>query len=384
MKLVSGHTMQELDRRTIDELGVPGLTLMENAGAACADEIVSQFGGTGKRALVVAGKGNNGGDGYVIARLLARKGWEVRVCVLADAGQIGGDAAANLALLPPDMVRFCPREGEVAALLGEEMPRTDVIVDALLGTGLNSEVGGVYREAIDLINGSGRPVVAVDIPSGIQAATGRVLGCAVTAGTTVTFACAKLGHAFHPGAGHTGRLVVADIGIPAELVASAPGCDFLDAEAVRPLVRRRDRQAHKGLFGHCLIVAGSTGKTGAAALSANSAVRAGSGLVTLAVPETLNPILEVKTTEAMTVPVPDAGRGYLGAAALPAIEPLLGGRRSVAIGPGIGRHPETVALVQSLVEAAEIPLVVDADGLNALAEDITVLNRTRSPSLVLT
>lgn len=384
MKIISGPTMQELDRRAIHECGVPGLALMENAGQACADEICARFGGSGgKRALVMAGKGNNGGDGYVIARLLAERGWQVRVCVLADRAQIGGDAGVNLAKLPPSMVRFCP-DGDLAQLVGEEMAEADVIVDALLGTGLNSPVGGSYAEAINLINDSGRPVVAVDIPSGIHATTGQVLGCAVRAQVTVTFACAKLGHCFYPGAEYAGRLVVADIGIPSHLTADAPGCEFLTPEAVRPLVRPRDRQAHKGHFGHCLIVAGSTGKSGAAALAANSAVRAGSGLVTLAVPERLNPVLEVKTTEAMTVPLPDDAGGSLTRAGLPVIESLLEGKDSLAIGPGIGRQPETVALVQALVETAAIPLVVDADGLNALAMDSAVLQRTKTDSMVLT
>jgi len=385
MKLVTGHTMQELDRRAITACGVPSLTLMENAGRACADQIHARFGRTGStRALIMAGKGNNGGDGYVIARLLAERGWQVRVCVLADQAQVGGDAGVNLARLPAGMALFCPREGELPTLVQEELSGADVIVDALLGTGLNSTVGGVYCEAIDLINSAGRPVAAVDIPSGIHADTGQVMGRAVRATTTVTFACAKQGHCFYPGAEYTGYLVVADIGIPPELTAAADGCAFLNAEAVRPLVRPRDRQAHKGHFGHCLIVAGSTGKTGAAALAANSAVRAGSGLVTLGVPERLNPILEVKTTEAMTVPLPDGGHGSLTPAALPAIQALLADKDSLAIGPGIGRLPESAALVRTLVETTEIPLVIDADGLNALAGDMGVLRRTTSASIVIT
>jgi hydroxyethylthiazole kinase-like uncharacterized protein yjeF len=385
MRVVTSHTMQELDRRAITEFGVPGLTLMEHAGQACADEIMAHFGQTGeKRALVMAGKGNNGGDGYVIARLLDQKGWQVRVCVLAERGQITGDAAHNLARLPAGMVRFCVQSERLLTVLAEETLQAGVIVDALLGTGLNSDVSGLYRETIDLINASGRPVVSVDIPSGIHGTTGQIQGVAVTASVTVTFAFAKLGHILYPGAELTGRLVVADIGIPAPVMESASGYDFLNCAGIRPLLHRRDRCAHKGHFGHCLIVAGSTGKTGAAALSANSAVRAGSGLVTLAIPESLNPILEVKTTEAMTVPIPDSGCGFLGADAVQAIESLLIGKDALAIGPGLGREPETVALVQALVEAVPIPMVIDADGLNALADDITVLKRKQTANIVLT
>jgi NAD(P)H-hydrate epimerase len=174
---------------------------------------------------------------------------------------------------------------------------------------LRSDIAGLYMEAIELINASGRPVVAVDIPSGIHGTTGRVLGDAVRASTTVTFAFAKLGHVLYPGAEHTGKLVIADVGIPPQLMDTATGYDFLNDEIIRPMLRRRDRIAHKGHFGHCLIIAGSTGKTGAAALTANSAVRAGSGLVTLAVAESLHHILEIKTTEVMTVALPDSNSG---------------------------------------------------------------------------
>jgi len=385
MKVVTAHTMQEIDKRAIEEFGIPGLTLMENAGRCCVESIVSEFGLKGNnRAVIIAGKGNNGGDGYVVARLLKQKGWSVKVYILAEHDQIAGDAAVNLAKLTPDMINFCPHEGQLTALHLDEIYQADVLVDAMLGTGLRSDVTGVYREAIELLNSSGRPILAVDIPSGIHGTTGRVLGEAVRAYITVTFAFAKLGHVLYPGAEHTGRLEVVDIGIPLQLMETVMGYDFLNQECIRPLLRRRDRQAHKGHFGHCLIIAGSPGKTGAASLSANSAVRAGSGLVTLAVPESLNHILEIKTTEAMTVPLPDSGSGFLSSHAFPAIEKLLPGKDALAIGPGIDRRPGTVALVQTLLETVDLPMVLDADALNALAEDMTVLRRKKSANVVLT
>jgi NAD(P)H-hydrate epimerase len=375
--------MQEIDRRAIEEFGIPGLTLMENAGRSCVDEIVAEFGLAG-RALVLAGKGNNGGDGFVIARLLSQRGWSVKVVVLADRVQIGGDAAINLEKLPFEMTTFCTREGQLPEHHKNDIFEADVIVDALIGTGLCSDVTGIYLEAIDLVNTSRRPVLSVDIPSGIDGTTGQILGTAVRARITVTFAFAKLGHVLFPGAEETGRLVISDIGIPAELMETASGYDFLDIETIRPLLHRRDRMAHKGQFGHCLIIAGSTGKTGAAALSANSAVRTGSGLVTLAVAESIHTVLEMKTTEVMTSPLPDSGSGHLTNSAFPAIEKLLAGKDAVAIGPGLDRRPGTYALVQTLVEAITVPLVIDADGLNALAEEITVLNRKKSKLLILT
>jgi NAD(P)H-hydrate epimerase len=375
--------MQEIDRRAINEFGIPGLNLMENAGRGCVDTIISDFGPKG-RAVIIAGKGNNGGDGYVIARLLESKGWGVKVYILAERQQIGGDAALNLERLPAGIVQYCPHEGQLPALHVEEIFQADVIVDAMLGTGLRSDISGVYMEAIDLINAAGRPILSVDIPSGIHGTTGRVLGDAVRASMTVTFAFAKLGHVLFPGAEHTGRLIIKDVGIPPQLMASVSGYDFIIDDNVRPLLKRRDRLAHKGQFGHCLIVAGSTGKTGAAALSANSAVRAGSGLVTLGVAESLHQILEVKTTEVMTTPLPDSGSGYLTSSAFPALEKLLPGKDALAIGPGLDRRPGTVSLVHTIVETVSLPLVIDADGLNALAEDISVLRRKKSADIVLT
>ena len=383
MRVVTAHTMQAIDKQAIEECGIPGLQLMESAGRSCVEEIIAEFGLNG-RCVVLAGKGNNGGDGYVIARLLGQKGWNVKVIILADREQITGDAAVNLEKLTGTTINYCTHEGQLSALHMEEIFQSDVIVDALLGTGLRSNVGGIFLEAIDLMNASGRPVVSVDIPSGIHGTTGRVLGDAVRAYITVTFAFAKLGHVLYPGAEHTGRLVVADIGIPAQLMETVSGYDFLNADRMRPMLHRRDRQAHKGHFGHCLIIAGSTGKTGAASLTANSAVRAGSGLVTLAVAESIHGILEMKTTEAMTFPLQDSGSGYLTNSAFPAIEKLLAGKDAVAIGPGLDRRPGTFALVQNLVETVSLPMVIDADGLNALAEDITVLKRKKSKQVILT
>ncbi|MDA8414565.1 MAG: NAD(P)H-hydrate dehydratase [Desulfobacteraceae bacterium] len=383
MKVVTVHTMQELDAQAIDEFGIPGLKLMEKAGQSCVDTIIAEFGPRG-RAVIIAGKGNNGGDGYVIARLLCQAEWSVFICVLAERSLISGDAAINLDRVPRESVAYCPQEGQLSAGCRDEISRADVIVDAMLGTGLSNDVSGVYREAIEVINASGRPVLAVDIPSGIHGTTGRVLGDAVRATVTVTFAFAKLGHVLYPGAEYTGRLIVADIGIPADLMEAAHGYDLLNAEIIRPLLHRRDRQAHKGDFGHCLVIAGSPGKTGAASLCANSAVRAGSGLVTLAVAESLHGILETKTTEVMTVPLPDSNSGFVTSNAFPTIEKLLNGKDALALGPGLDRRPGTTALVQTIVESIALPMVIDADGLNALADDITILRRKKSATIILT
>jgi NAD(P)H-hydrate epimerase len=384
MKVITGETMQRIDRRAIEEFGVSGLTLMENAGHGCAEKIIDEFGyGPQKRAVIVAGRGNNGGDGYVIARLLKEQGWQVVTFILATQDEIKGDARVNLDLLSEMPVLYCPEQGGLDRF-ASTLKEATVIVDALLGTGLKSEVTSIYAEVIGIINNSGKPVVAVDIPSGIDAATGRVFGCAVKADSTITFALAKCGHVLYPGAEYTGKLHIVDIGIPAELIASAEGHEFLVTSAVRPLLRRRSRNAHKGDAGHCLIIAGSPGKTGAAAMAANSAVRAGAGLVTLAVPASLNAILEVKTTEAMTIPIPDNNCGLFGDEAFTAILLATMGKDSVAIGPGISLNPEIAMLVRDLVANVSQPLVIDADGLNALAEDPDILLRKKSAIVILT
>jgi ADP-dependent NAD(P)H-hydrate dehydratase / NAD(P)H-hydrate epimerase len=384
MRIVTAETMRKAERLTIGDRGIPGRLLMETAGRACADVVCAEWGtGNGKRAVIVAGKGNNGGDGYVVARCLLRRDWNVAILVLAERKDITGDAVENLTLLDPSIITFCPAHGDMR-LHAEVFRNASIIVDALFGIGLNTEVSGAYAEAVEMINSSGRPVLAVDIPSGIDASTGRVLGDAVHADVTVTFGFAKVGHVVYPGREYTGKLKVVDIGIPNEIAASMETHEFLDVKSVQPLVKPRAKCGHKGNFGHCLIVAGATGKTGAASLAANSAVRTGSGLVTLAVPASLNPVLEVKTTEAMTLPVDDAGKGFLGVGNSDAILRATQGKDAIAIGPGISREPETIALVRRLVKDALLPMVVDADGLNAIAEDVAILDQKRSPAIVLT
>lgn len=376
--------MRSAERLTMDERGVPGRVLMETAGRACADIVCAEWGaGNEKNAVIVAGKGNNGGDGYVIARCLLRRGWSVEVFILAERSEIAGDAAANLMLLDPACFTFCNTPGDLLPNAGV-FHNASVIVDALFGIGLNTEVSGLYADAIEVMNSAGRPLLSVDIPSGIDASTGKVLGKAVQAYVTVTFGFAKIGHALYPGRAYTGNLKVVDIGIPDDIAASLECHEFLERESVRPLIKTRERCGHKGKYGHCLIVAGSTGKTGAASLAANSAVRTGSGLVTLAVPASLNPVLEVKTTEAMTLPLDDAGKGFLGTRSRDQILSAIQGKDAIAVGPGISRESETVSLVRRLVKDAALPMVVDADGLNAVAEDVSILHEKRSPALILT
>lgn len=384
MKVVTAEIMRLLELRTMDQFGVTGLSLMEKAGRGCAEAIIERFGQLpNHRAVILAGKGNNGGDGFVIARLLGEQGWRVTALVLARPDEIRGDARSNLDLLRDIPVIFINAEEQLASHEGEVNGAT-VIIDALFGTGLRSPVGGVFAEAVRMVNSTGRPVVSVDIPSGIDSSTGKVLGCAVQAEMTVTFALAKLGHILYPGAEYTGELKVVDIGIPREITDEAEGYEFVDAPAAGSLLKRRRRSAHKGDGGHCLIVAGSTGKTGAAAMAANGAVRSGAGLVTMAVPSSLNAILAAKTTEVMTIPLPDEGNGFLSGDAGKAIEEALTGKAVVAIGPGISWRPDTARLIRELSVSITLPMVIDADGLNAVSEEPDLLLKKKSAVMILT
>jgi NAD(P)H-hydrate epimerase len=383
LKAVTAEVMQQLDRRTIEEYGIAGLSLMERAGAGTAAIIQQRFGNIANpSALILAGKGNNGGDGLVIARILAGQGWRVEVLLFAATAALSGDAKANFERLPQSVTVTAVTASLPAIMAG--CADFTVLVDALFGTGLTNGLSGVIAEAAAVINASGRPVVAVDIPSGVDASTGRVPGEAVSAALTVSFGLAKVGQLLFPGAAYCGELIVNDIGIPDELCAAAPGITYLDEAHAATLLQPRSRTAHKGDNGHVLIVAGSKGKSGAAAMAANSAMRSGAGLVTLAVPESVHAILELKTTEAMTVPLSGCPAGSIGYDAVEEICTQVSGKSVLAIGPGVGRTAETAAVVRRVIADSVLPLIIDADGLNAVAADLAVVAGSQAPFIIMT
>jgi len=385
MKIVSAQQMQELDRRAIAG-GIPGIELMENAGRGTFEKIRQYFPGAFKQNIVVlCGRGNNGGDGFVIARCLHHAGARVKVILLATADRVSGDARTNLDAYR--RIGGVVQEVTDAAQWGSAVPdvqRAGLIVDAMLGTGLSAEVTGLYRQAIEDINAApGARIVSVDIPSGIDATSGAVLGAAVRAHLTCTFGLPKRGLLIEPGASYTGSREVIDIGIPEMLVRDVVTQEFLlDEQYLQGTLPRRRHDAHKGSFGHVLIIAGSPGKTGAAALAGQAAMRAGAGLVTVAAPAALNPVLEAKLTEVMTEPLPDAGAGFLGMQALPRLREILQGKTVVALGPGLATKDETAELVHSLLGQITVPVVIDADGLNVLAGHTELLTQARSPVIV--
>jgi len=369
MYLVTAAEMQQMDGETIQSFGIPGRVLMESAGRGAARFLLESFEGIENAYLaVLAGRGNNGGDGFVVARYAAQRGIDVVVYLLAEAKRVTGDARDNLALLAPLSIPVVEiPDGDTLAEYEPDMAQHDVWVDAVFGTGLSADIRGHYREAIDLLNSFQRPVLAIDIPSGVNADNGQICGTCVRAAATATFAYPKIGHVVHPGAQHTGHLEVIDIGIPPLIAdAVAPRQRLTESAEVAAELVRREPGDHKGSAGHLLVVAGSTGKTGAAAMACEGAMRTGAGLVTLGVPASLNPVLETMLLEVMTAPLPDTS-GALVPEAGDQIESLMAGKQCLAIGPGLGSAEQTGRLVRQLLRRSQIPMVIDADGLNHLA-----------------
>lgn len=363
MRAVTAATMREMDRRTIEDLGVPGSVLMERAGAGATEVALDLLGASGREVTVLCGKGNNGGDGFVIARRLLAAGHRVSVHTACEPSEIRGDAARALeAYRGAGGVLAESRPEAVRASLAS----ADLAVDALLGTGVTGAVGEPIASWIGAVNAAGRRVLAVDIPSGLSADTGAVLGVAARADVTVTFALPKLGLLQHPGAALAGRIVCVDIGIPADL--AGPDCPaLLESADVAALLPVRHPYAHKGDAGRVLIVAGSTGLTGAACLAAHACCRAGAGLVTVAIPGNLCASVEARLLEAMTWPLGGC-RSALAPSEVPEILERASGASALAVGPGLGRAPETLEAVRGLLDSADRPVIVDADALHALPE----------------
>jgi hydroxyethylthiazole kinase-like uncharacterized protein yjeF len=382
VKVVTTEQMRELDRKAIDERGIAGLTLMENAGRAVAESALRLTESQADRPIVVVcGRGNNGGDGFVAARRLADAGRRVKVFLAAHTEDVEGDARACLQRLSEAAVEVL--EVEDVQPVRKACCAAGLVVDALLGTGLSGKVRGLPGELIEVMNQCGRPVLAVDVPSGLDADTGEPLGLAVRAVETVTMGLPKIGLFLYPGMDSVGRVTVADIGFPADLVNDSPSAgDLTDQEWVRMLLPRRRTSAHKGSFGRVLVIAGSAGMTGAACLCAEAALRVGAGLVTVGCPASINDILEVKLTEAMTFPLPETYSRTLDTRALALILELAEEASVVAIGPGLSREPETAVLVRRLAARVERPMVVDADGINALADAAVILEGDHAPAVL--
>lgn len=382
MKIVTAEQMRELDRKAVQERGIPSLTLMENAGRAVAELAGRMAEASPDRPIIViCGRGSNGGDGFVAARHLVQMGRKVQVLVAAPADEISGDAKHNLARLSE--AGLSPVHVTEVEPVARACAHAGLVVDALLGTGLTGKPRGLSAQLIEAINDCRRPVLAVDVPSGLDADSGDTLGVAVRAQETVTMGLPKLGLYVYPRMDYAGKVTVADIGFPPDLIAGSPAVgELTEPEWVRMLLPKRARNAHKGDFGRVLVIAGSVGFTGAACLCAEAAMRVGAGLVSVGCPVSVNDILEVKLTEAMTIPLPETYQRSLDTRALAPILEFAERADVLAIGPGLSRQPETAVLVRRLVARVDRPMVVDADGLNALAEAPLLLEGEHAPAVL--
>lgn len=381
--VVTAAEMRQLDQWTITRHRTPGAVLMQRAGEGAAAILVDRFPEVRDgRVIVVAGRGNNGGDGFVIARTLRRAGVAVEVILLARAPDVTGDAAAALELWRAAGGRYreAPRESDLVSLR-DELATATVVVDAIFGTGLKRPVEGRHARAIEAMRDCGRPVFAVDLPSGLDADRGVPLGVAVRAEATATFGFLKFALASYPGLDRAGVVDVVAIGIPSEAIAAVAPRVWLQAkDEVAPLVPHRARDAHKGTTGHVVIVAGSLGHTGAARLAARASLRSGAGLITLAGPSSLNAVLSSGGDEWMTAAISDAG-GHV--RFVPSeVRRILADKRAVVVGPGLGTHPAAARLVHAIVRESTVPVVVDADALTCLVDHLALLRRAHAPVVV--
>jgi len=367
MRVLNAAQMREADRRAIEEIGISSLVLMENAGRQVVAAMEALHAECLGHVAVLCGRGNNGGDGFVVARTLVQRGVDVSVFLVGVVSDVRGDARTNLEILGRlglTVVEIA--DGQAWELHFSEVRECTLIVDAIFGTGLKAPLTGLLQSVVADINASGIPVVAVDLPSGLSADSSDPIGDFIEADTTVTLGAPKLPLVLPPAELKSGDVVIADIGIPLEVIGSVDGphVELLTRGGVRAMLAPRTPDSHKGDFGHVLVIGGSMGKTGAAYLSATAALRSGAGLVTLATPRSCQAVLSAMAPEYMTEALAETPDGL----SVDDVDRVIEMARDVvAIGPGLGQAPSTTAFVRALVERATMPLVVDADGLNAFA-----------------
>lgn len=367
--------MRAADAHAINDLGIASLSLMESAAAEVVKVIVDRYPDK-RHVLVVCGKGNNGGDGLAVARLLKALGWSPSVVLLGKSSDLNADPGHHFARAVAAQVPV--KESTDGPLLQMHLADSDLVVDAIFGTGLARAAEGAFAQAIEAINASEKPVVSVDIPSGLSSDTGERIGPAVVARTTVALAALKYCHVLSPGCTHCGDLYVRDIGIP----TTSP-VTLTVSRDVAALLPKRATEGHKGDFGHALVMAGSNGKAGAAYLCGKAALRTGAGLVTIVSPQKAQIAVASYGPEIMTEPV--AGNpDFFSAEALTRLRELVKDKSVVAIGPGIGTHTDTMAPFKQVVAETQAPLVIDADGLNLLAQDRSILLKRKPSTTVLT
>jgi NAD(P)H-hydrate epimerase len=385
MKILTSKQMREIDQTAIEKIGILGPMLMENAGLQIFEEIMKRFPEADKENIsIVSGRGNNGGDGFVVARHLFNHGINPYIVLLASKEDVKGDAAVNLDIADKIGIEI----NEVRSL--EEWKRhkrkilkSSILVDGIFGTGLSKSVQGYFATIIEDINSSKAYKIAVDIPSGLSSDTFQIIGPCVKANLTVTLAAPKIAHVFPPAEECVGELIVADISVPSFLFEDEDlKLELVEEKQVRPYFKERKQDSHKGTYGHLFIVSGSFGKTGAAAMAGKAALKMGAGLVTVGTPESCLPIIARSMMELMTESLPETNEKTLSSDALTKILGLLEDKDALMIGPGISTHQSTSQLVLSLIPKVKVPMVVDADALNILAAKPEILKSLKSPAIL--
>ena len=371
MKAYFAEQMRSVDRAAEEKGGILSIVLMENAAAACMKELEKIPDIHKKSVAVFCGKGNNGGDGFALARRLYNAGIDVSVFLVCGT-DFSGDAKINY-----DIIRKMDVNIDVISdteNLKYIIRAFDITVDAIFGTGIHGTVRGIAYDVIDEINKNAKYVLSVDVPSGINSDSGEICGVCVKADKTVTFAAYKVGMLMFPAADFTGETIVADISIPQYITDDIPGITVIDKDFVNSVIPKRRNNSHKGDYGKLLIIAGSRGMTGAAYMAAESAMRSGCGLVTLGICESLNGVLEEKTTEVMTLPLPDTD-GHLSQKAAEALADKINSYDAALIGPGLGRSDDIKAVVRRVLEVSKVTVIIDADAINAVCADKSVLSK---------
>jgi NAD(P)H-hydrate epimerase len=383
MKVLDSDEMRRVDRAASETLGVPSMVVMENAAIGVADAIGERF-SAARSVAIFCGPGNNGGDGYALARHLAGRGYEIRLFAVGPRPKPDSDAGRQLEIVRRmglEAVAVSSAEEVASALDSSRL--ADLVVDALFGTGLSRALEEPYAGLVQALAAFSVPRLAIDLPSGLDASRSDLRGPHFRADLTVTFAAPKVALVLPPACEEAGELVIADLGIPADLVEeSGARLNLLVAEELAAYMPPRQADSHKGDYGHALLVAGSPGKAGAAILAARAAVRSGAGLVTAAVPETLLQTVDRGSLESMTLPLPDGGPRGLGEAAAAALVAATAGKTAAAIGPGLGTEPGTFEVARGFALGLPLPLVIDADGLNAFEGALQRLRERSSPTIL--
>ncbi len=375
MKISSVEEMHGLDKRAIEEFGIEGILLMENAGGAVSDVIMREVGVTGKKFLIFCGSGNNGGDGLVVARKLHSNGGEPRIILMSEPEKFGGIASTNFDIVKSLPVEVTPFEDDRVLL--ECLEECDVIVDALLGTGISGEVRGTYEEAIKLINRSGKPVFSVDIPSGINGNSGQVMGTAIDAHCTVTFGLPKQGNILYPGFERGGKLYVTHISFPPSMY------DRIAVEVSQPVqLPKRDEAGHKGTFGEVLFIAGAASYLGAPYFSALSFLKAGGGYSRLATPASISSFLANKGSEIVFLPMEETGGGSISFSNLDHLLEVSEAMDMVVLGPGLSLNEESQKLARELAARIDRPLLIDGDGITAISKDLQTIRDREAPTVI--